>query len=381
MKIAFFTNFISHHQVYVADELYRLTDGDYYFVELIKMPDSYRKTGYPDFTSRPYVLQAWRNNDCLKEAYKLAIDVDVMLVGSNIALPFEKYRCINTKKITFEVSERWFKRGLVNIMSPRFLAWYYHYLCYFRKKMVYKLCCSAFTSYDMSRIGAFKNKCFKWGYFTKIENFNVDTKVYYGTRIMWVSRFIGWKHPEMVIRLAKCIKDNVTASFHIDMYGGGELYDDLVELVDILGVQDLVSIHSNLPNEQIISEMRNHDIVLATSDQNEGWGAVVNEAMSNGCVLIGSDKTGSVPYLINDGENGFIFESGNMDSLYDKICVVLGKPEVCRQIAKKGYETMLNVWSPKNAAQNLLTLIYNLQSQQELDVKSGPCSKAEIIKI
>ena len=49
-----------------------------------------------------------------------------------------------------------------------------------------------------------------------------------------------------------------------------------------------------------------------TSNQEEGWGVVVNEAMNSGCVVIGSNLAGSVPYLIENGKNGLIYNCGDL---------------------------------------------------------------------
>lgn len=43
MTIAFFSNFLNHHQVHVADELYQLTNGKYIFVEVMEMPEWLKK--------------------------------------------------------------------------------------------------------------------------------------------------------------------------------------------------------------------------------------------------------------------------------------------------------------------------------------------------
>lgn len=45
--------------------------------------------------------------------------------------------------------------------------------------------------------------------------------------------------------------------------------------------------------------------------------------MSNGCVLIGSNAIGSIPYLLVDGSNGLVFESCNLDSLCEKVKYLL----------------------------------------------------------
>ena len=53
--------------------------------------------------------------------------------------------------------------------------------------------------------------------------------------------------------------------------------------------------------------------------QNEGWGAVANESMSCGCILVGSDEIGSVPYLLEEEKTGLVFRSRELESLTNKV--------------------------------------------------------------
>lgn len=48
----------------------------------------------------------------------------------------------------------------------------------------------------------------------------------------------------------------------------------------------------------------------------EGWGLVVNEAMAAALPVIASDRVGCVDDLVDDGITGFIFETGNVEGLY-----------------------------------------------------------------
>lgn len=131
-----------------------------------------------------------------------------------------------------------------------------------------------------------------------------------------------------------------------------------------------------MPNEEILKAMRKHDIFLFTSDKNEGWGAVANEAMSNGCVIVASDAIGSVPFLVRDGDNGCVFESGNLDMLCEKVEWLLNNPMERSRMAINAYRMMRDVWSPANAAKNFIKLIEDLQSEKASLITDGPCSKA-----
>ena len=193
--------------------------------------------------------------------------------------------------------------------------------------------------------------------------------------MMWVSRFLDWKHPELPVLLAYRLKQK-GFSFHIDMFGSGVEFDKTVSLANKLNVLDVVSFKGNSPNEQILEELRMHEIFLFTSDRGEGWGAVLSEAMANGCAVIAGDEIGSAPYLVKDGENGHLFRSKDINSLTEKTEDLLSNREKRLLFAKKAQETMTKVWCPKVAAERFLLLAESLLNNQEVIFKEGPCSKA-----
>ena len=211
------------------------------------------------------------------------------------------------------------------------------------------------------------------------------------TSLMWCSRFLKLKNPELPILMAKRLKEK-GYRFSLDMFGSGEKLKEAKRLASDLGVTDMITFKGNMPNAKILQEMRKHEIFLFTSDRNEGWGAVSNESMSNGCILVGSDGIGSIPFLVEDGVSGITFKSANTDSgfigeklqidekalssLTEKVELLLNNQIERKQFAIQGYENMRDVWSPANAAKNLLLLIDDLQKGRDCSISHGPCSKA-----
>ena len=396
MTIAYFSNFLNHHQKLVADVLAGTKGVDYIFVETVPMYEWLKKDGYSEFSEVPYVLRAWESHELYNKAIELAKNVDVALFGGPEVLEFQVTRARYTDKLSFEVSERWLKRGWVNLFSPRLLKslWYYHTL--FKKKPYYKLCSSAFCAKDQYKLKTYLGKCYKWGYFTSVdENFDVEANLDNHSsdiiQLMWCSRFLTLKHPELPILLAKILKDK-HYRFHLNMFGSGKKLAASKKMVSNLNLDDVVSFMGNMPNNILLQEMRKHQIFLFTSDQNEGWGAVANESMSNGCVIVVSDAIGSVPYLVKNKTTGLIFKSPNkhtgfnmvsmsidkaaLQSLSSNVEWLLNNPDERRKIAINAYKHMNEIWSPTNAALNLLELIECLKCNKETSIVEGPCSKA-----
>ena len=379
MKVVFLTNFINHHQVYLADELYCKLDGGYYLVATTEIPEERKSLGYPEFSDKPYLVKAYESTEMYNYAIDLVNTSDVVIIGS-APESMVKNR-IQSRKLTFRYNERWFKSRPWYVNHPR--GWINIYLNHYRYRNMplYMLCASAFTSKDVNQLGLYVNKCFRWGYFTKVADFNIESSVDHirsiqnTIHIMWCARFLKWKHPELPVKLAKRLKQK-GYKFVIDMFGNGDLLESMQKLAKRLNVDDVVNFCGSRPNDEIHREMRKHDIFLFTSDRNEGWGAVLNEAMSNGCVAIGSDEIGAVPFLIEDGINGCVFKSCNLNSLEEKTIYLIQNPKVRTRMAINAYNTMRNVWSPENAAKQFLQLVQAIILSDDSSLPSmGPGSK------
>lgn len=89
MIIAYFSNFLNHHQKLVADELASTEGIDYIFVETVPMYDWLKKGGYTDYSQVSYVLRAWENEENRQKAIELAKTADVALFGGPEVLYLE----------------------------------------------------------------------------------------------------------------------------------------------------------------------------------------------------------------------------------------------------------------------------------------------------
>ena len=88
--------------------------------------------------------------------------------------------------------------------------------------------------------------------------------------------------------------------------------------------------------DQPIDSMANFDVVLLTT-YNETFGLVLPEAMRAGVAVIGSNA-GGVPEIIDNGENGLLFEAGNSQALAEAIANYYQNPELRQQLALSGRE-------------------------------------------
>lgn len=375
MTITFFISFLNHHQAPVADELYGLMGNSFRFVEICA-PNEYSKKGSnTDYSSRPYLIKAWEDEKSKVCSMSLAIHTDVAVFGAS-SFEYELHRVRNTNKLSFELSERWLKRGLLNLLSPKLIKshWYYHTL--FKNKPLYKLCASAYAANDHYLLRSFVDKCYKWGYFTKRIEMVEDVFTSNIPHILWCSRFLKLKHPELPIMLAAELK-RLNKNFILDMIGSGPVLSQMQKLAKEYQVEDVVFFRGAMSNNQVLEEMKRHDIFLFTSDKHEGWGAVANEAMGCGCALVASDAIGSSPYLIRHHETGCLFHSEDLESLEKEVLWLMEHDTERIFIQRQGRQYMSEIWSPFHAANSLIKLINDIKENRPCSINEGPCSKAE----
>jgi glycosyltransferase involved in cell wall biosynthesis len=381
MTITFVSNFLNHHQTPVADELYKNIGDNYKFISTEPTPESFLNSGYPNCEKYPYNLLAYENKSNYAKALRLVVESDIVVIGANSIPEFLQVR-LSSGKPLIKYSERWHKEWKSYLFLPYHLingnVWHNHISL--RNKPVYLLCAGAFVTNDCNLIGAYPNKRFKWGYFTSVKKLQIENiikeKENKKIRMLWVSRFIDWKHPELPVKLAHYLK-NKGYDFQIDMIGTGPLIDKTQQLINELNVGNCIRIVGTMPNQQVVEEMRQSHISLFTSDRQEGWGASLNEAMSNGCTVVASNLIGSVPFLLSEPNTGMIFKSGNIKSLQQKVEQLLNNRELCNQMARNAYNVMYKVWSPENASKNLLQLCQTIldDNLSSLSIEEGPCSR------
>jgi glycosyltransferase involved in cell wall biosynthesis len=377
MKLVFYSLVLNHHQACVADEFYKLLGENYAFVETARCIDN--KGATEDYSARPYLVRSWETKKAYEKAMSLALNAEVCVFSGYEALPFEKAR-MRKGLLSFDMGERMLKRGWINLASTRIIKMVMAYhLGGWSKKPLYKLCCSAYAASDQYKLKTFQGKCYKWGYFTEVKEIKNDGFKLKSSNdsicIMWCARFLNWKHPELPVKLARRLKDK-GYKFQIKMAGSGDLLQKTRKLISKLDVDNCVSLIGNRTNEEILVLMQRSQIFIFTSDQNEGWGAVANESMSNGCVLVASDTIGSTPYLIKEGVTGFSFTSCDVDSMSEKVKWLIEHPHKMQEMQRNAYQQMKDVWNPKHAAESLLTLIKDIQNGQLSSIQEGPCSKA-----
>lgn len=384
MRFTFVSNYINHHQKPFCDAMYAVLGEEFTFIATMPMEAERVAMGWDtSLSSLPYVKLLYEN----PELESLIMDSDVVLFGWSEREDIAQKRLLSGK-VTMRVSERLYRDGRYKAISPRGLIAKYHEHIRFRNKDVYLLCAGAYTAEDFALIHAYPGKMLKWGYFPPLRRYEegelqAKKDLFGGIQIVWAGRFIPLKHPEYVIKLARHLKAE-GARFHIHMIGSGEMENEIRQEIED-GLSEYVTLYGFMTPDEVRDVMERSHIHLCTSNQLEGWGAVVNEGMNSGCVEIVSDRMGAVPFLIKDGVNGLTYAKDSYEELESKVDMVCNNWDDYSALGVKASETIRDEWNADVAATRLINLAQSLldgkDPKQEIAYTDGPVSPAPILKL
>lgn len=369
MKITLYSNYLNHHQLPFCEALLKLTDGQFKFVAEDPITQVRLNLGYEDMNQKDFVVRAYESKEAAAEAAQLAVDSDIIIVGAASS----KYIRLRNKlgKPSFRMSERPLKR-FRSWFSPRVWSGIH------RNKRVYMLCVGQEAAKDFAKLGAYAGRCYNWGYFPKAREYeDVDSLISSKKEraILWVGRFIKCKHAELVVKAAEKLRTD-GYEFVIEMLGVGELRPSIRKIVVQKGLKDFVKFPGQVANDVVIGQMEKYPIFLMTSDKTEGWGAVINEAMSCGCAVVASDCIGAVSSMVESERNGLVYPFGDVDTMCEQIKGLLDNRDEIVRLGRAANHTISSQWNAEIAAERFLRLAESvLDGEETPDIYSdGPCS-------
>ncbi len=385
MVVTFVSNYINHHQLPFCRAMSQMDGVEFHFIQTQPMEQKRVDMGWAvNVKDYPFVLLWYEDRDKCNE---LILGSDVTIFGwtEGATSEIEKKR-LSSDKLSFRVSERIYREGQWKAISPKGLLAKYHEHFVYRYKSVFLLCAGAYVSSDFALIHCYPYSMLKWGYFPDAScgGAAITDKTYSKAgeklRLLWAGRLIELKHPEFAVRAAAVLKEK-GIDFSLDIVGDGPLMDELQKMVEKYQLEKEVTLAGGKKPAEVLEYMEKSDIFLFTSNYLEGWGAVVNEAMMKGCAVIASREAGSVPFLINSGENGLSYENGSYEDFVSKVLYLVDNRDKIEQFGTKAKKTINEVWNANNAALELVKFSRQyIDGLDPLIPESGPMSDAQVLK-
>ena len=332
MRVVLYTNILSPHQLPLAREIVRLVGEDEFrYIYTQKMGGGRKSRGWNDAQDDKWIMDVSDKPDLARSWLEMS---EVILSGIRDLDLFERREKRGLR--TFYMSERWFKPPLGCF---RLLHWRYFIMCrrFCRllntaRRFTY-LPIGIHAANDMIRvcgwlvgnrnstgiesrsdavhlpceaIEGFPNMRL-WGYFVESSSVTMSRPQTLGRvlRILWVGRLLKWKRIDTIIRAVASMN-----GVSLDIYGLGPEENRLRVLSKRLNA--CVQFHPPIPIDEVRGLMHSHDVYVLSSNAQEGWGAVVSEALEEGMCVLGTRQGGASSTLL---PNSHIFDAGDHKEL------------------------------------------------------------------
>jgi glycosyltransferase involved in cell wall biosynthesis len=149
--------------------------------------------------------------------------------------------------------------------------------------------------------------------------------------IMFVGRVTGEKQIDKLVRAFALLDPSLDAK--LEIVGGGELEDDLKQLAENLGVADRVMFDSYVTTEFLRAALT-RATVFAMPSIAELQSIATMEALASALPAVAANAM-ALPHLVHDGENGYLFEPGDVEEFAARLTDVLTLPEDKLQAFKR----------------------------------------------
>lgn len=365
-KVVLFSSFMSPHMKPLCDELYAHYGNDFQYIQTCALTEERQRLGYSyEPCEVPYLTDLTGNTG---QQMRIADEAAAVIINTGVTNPMIVKNRIFENKLTFFLNERLFKRGVLKLADRRLWQQALINLAS-RNKRTYILCLGSYVAKDFELIGFERGKSFKFGYFPA-QTLSKPKERSDNFCVVWAGRMIDWKRPIFAMKIAKRLKQK-DADIRFIMVGDGKYFEKAKHYatkyrieVEFTGIQ---------PNEVVRKYMRDADVFLITSNRREGWGAVINEALSEGTPVVSSTAIGGAGFLIEDGKNGFLFKTHSARDAAERISQIYDGSQ--KEYSEEAIKT-LDLWNYQIAAQRLCTVIDELlNNRNPTEYTYGPMSR------
>lgn len=311
MKFVMYQNCVSPHQVPLARELVKMLGEDNFrYVYCDRQRVSRVKLGWSVDAFAPWFVHVESSPGEARELIENAENLLLMFRDVDLIAR----RCKKGLR-TFYDSERWFKpipvvkSRALNVFAPGWLrlvrpaywrmAWRMTRLLKSDPNSFY-LPIGVHAARDMRLMGVPSSKMIPWGYFVApsvLGNYPSVNEAPRGQllKVLCVGRLIELKRFDTVVRAVAMANAGGTQC-RLTILGNGPEESRLKSLANRLSVN--CEFRAPVPIDHVRSIMREHDVLVFSSNGLEGWGAVVSEALEEGIRVAGTYESGAAATIL-----------------------------------------------------------------------------------
>lgn len=138
----------------------------------------------------------------------------------------------------------------------------------------------------------------------------------------------------------------------LTLVGAGSLHESLVQQANTMSLKNVV-FTGRVDNSKIFEFLDQADVMIS-APKIDNMPVSLIEAMNAGLLVI-SSNVGGVPYMIEDGKNGLLFESDNDSELAEKMIWAVKNPKESSDIIRRAYQTV-KLYSWANVRELLMSV-------------------------
>ena len=373
MKILHVSNIVSPHQLPLAHELRRIVGDGNYIYAAMQLPDKERKKlGWDSDDAEPWIISPAKS-----EQDRIAFELywkefDVVICGERLF--DEMAERVRSGKLCFYMSERWWKPpiGRLRIFYPPYYRMVKKFKTLSSNPYFHYLPTGRHASKDIQFVSDFNERIWGWGYFTSSNIYDNQKSKNGSLNVIWAGRMLKWKLVRDIIRAISVLPNS---NINLKLIGEGPERSSLEKLAGKVLIDGTYSFNNFLPVEKIPQVMAINDVYVLPSSEYEGWGAVINEAMSVGCVPVVSRGAGAAA-MIEDGVDGLLFDVGDWRRLSEILYTLSVDTDYRSRLSNNAKIKIEEVWSPAVAAERFVDVAKSLINGDEPPVfLDGPMSR------
>ena len=369
MRFAVYTNSLSEHQVPLAREIVSCIGAENFrYIYDGSSSQAFQQSIAAEEWILPYNSGA-ETTEKFAQAEKWLVLAEVVLVGG--LRPIELMERRAAKGLTtLYMSERWFKpiSRRISVLGLRLIVrlpgWVRMWVPSYRKmtkrfvRLVNENACVKFlpigphATWDFCRIGVRDEKMVAWGDFVSpgrhiAARGPLEVAERTVMRVLWVGRMLYWKRVEDIVRAVDRANEALASkgsggNIHLTLVGAGAEEDRIGKRIAKSRHSAFITCRPPVTMDAVRGLMRENDVYVFASDETEGWGCVVSEALEEGMRVIGTYEAGASAAILPKER---LFHAGDVGALASLLI---------KELRGELPDCQIGDWTAKAAATRLL---------------------------
>ena len=228
---------------------------------------------------------------------------------------------------------------------------------------VYVLAVSSLAAPFFQSLGFSWDRVIPFGYFRKVDKpVGLETRPTDNFKLVFVGQLIKRKGVDLLIRAVFPLLESFPQLI-LEIIGDGPYRPELESLVRGAAIGHRIRFVGAVPSIEVAGRIARARLLVLPSYW-DGWGVVVNEALSLGVPALVSDCCGARDLIEATGA-GVVFTAGDEAQLRSKVLAFLERPEMYRQACERALRIGQMI-QPAMMARYLHENIARIQSGQEI---------------